>query len=311
MKSNENDYIEQCKKFSLEYVGYHSEPHKGRMVEFICPKHKDKGVQSIDWSHFHIYAFGCPYCSGRYKTTEEIQKQIDDFNLNTLLISEYTGNEKSIKCKCKICNNIWMTKPKVLLTNKSACPKCGRIKANFNESCKQEDVEERLNQINPFIKIIGKYTGTHRYVECECNICGCKFNGMPARLLRGEAGCPKCNLSDGERKMIMLLDKLNIKYERQYIIPECRNKLPLRFDAFDTTNNVGFEYNGEQHYHPIYIKSRSYDSIKEFDIIQKRDNIKIEFCKKNNIPLIIIPYWEKDNMEEYVLKEFRMKGVYC
>lgn len=29
---------------------------------------------------------------------------------------------------------------------------------------------------------------------------------------------------------------------------------------------------------------------------QKNDNIKNEYCKTNNIPLVRIPYWERDNI---------------
>ena len=36
--------------------------------------------------------------------------------------------------------------------------------------------------------------------------------------------------------------------------------------------------------------------------IQKRDNIKTEYCKDNNITLIRIPYWDFNNIEN-ILKE--------
>ena len=33
---------------------------------------------------------------------------------------------------------------------------------------------------------------------------------------------------------------------------------------------------------------------------QRRDNIKNEYCKKNNIPLLRIPYWEKKNIKKII-----------
>ena len=122
-KYTEKDYIDKCKDLNLEYVGNHKEMKKGTMVDFICLKHKDKGVQSKDWSHFKVYTYGCSYCSGRGKTNIDIIPLIKDKNVE--LVSEYIGNEKPIKCKCKKCGNLWTTLPKVLMTNGSGCPECG------------------------------------------------------------------------------------------------------------------------------------------------------------------------------------------
>lgn len=310
MKYTENDYIKKCENLSLEYIGYHPEKHKGNMIEYICPKHEDKGVQSCDWGHFRTYNIGCPYCTGRYKTTKEVQNKINEIGLHVKLISEYKGNEKDITCKCTICQNIWVTKPKVLLTNKSECPKCGRLKANRHEMKSHDDFILELKKANPYIKPIDKYIGTHKWIKCKCLNCNREFNGMPSRMLRNEAGCPYCNLSGGELKMLLALDELGIKYKRQHMIKECRYQLPLRFDAFDTDNNIGFEYNGEQHYYPINVKNSTYNPEKEFELTQKRDKAKIEYCNNNNIPLIIVPYWEKQNIVTYLKNEFERRNIY-
>ena len=40
-----------------------------------------------------------------------------------------------------------------------------------------------------------------------------------------------------------------------------------------------------------------------FNLLKKtqlHDKIKNEYCKNNNIPLIRIPYWERDDMEYYL-----------
>ena len=34
------------------------------------------------------------------------------------------------------------------------------------------------------------------------------------------------------------------------------------------------------------------------------------YCKKNNIPLIIVPYWERDNMKDFILKEYERMNLY-
>ena len=39
---------------------------------------------------------------------------------------------------------------------------------------------------------------------------------------------------------------------------------------------------------------------------QKKDGIKRTFCKKKNIPLLEIPYWDYDNIET-ILEDFLCK----
>lgn len=47
-KYTENDYINRCLELGMKYVGIHKEKKKGTMIEFICPKHENKGVQYCD-----------------------------------------------------------------------------------------------------------------------------------------------------------------------------------------------------------------------------------------------------------------------
>lgn len=38
--------------------------------------------------------------------------------------------------------------------------------------------------------------------------------------------------------------------------------------------------------------------------IQKHDSIKTEYCKNHNIPLLCIPYWERDDLEYFLFDKF-------
>lgn len=38
--------------------------------------------------------------------------------------------------------------------------------------------------------------------------------------------------------------------------------------------------------------------------IQKHDSIKTEDCKNHNIPLLRIPYWERDDLEYFFIDKF-------
>ncbi len=49
--------------------------------------------------------------------------------------------------------------------------------------------------------------------------------------------------------------------------------------------------------------------MKNFEKIQYHDKIKTDFCNSNNIPLIRIPYWERDNLEVFLKNKFYENGV--
>lgn len=46
-----------------------------------------------------------------------------------------------------------------------------------------------------------------------------------------------------------------------------------------------------------------------FENNQRRDKLKDDFCDMNNICMLRIPYFEKDNMREYIMK--LVKFVEC
>ena len=299
-KYSEKDYIDKCNELNLFYVGSHKIKKLGTIIDFICPKHKDKGVQSKDWSHFHTYTIGCVYCTGRYKTTSEIIKEINNSNIE--LLSEYTGNEKPIKCKCNICNYEWTTQPKILITNKSGCPKCGKEKAVKNETKSKEQFIYEMSLIDPDIEILGDYKNTHTKIKCKCRRCDNIWYGFPANLLNKSAGCSNCSISNGEKTLLNTLQKLHIHFIPQYQINDGIHKRPLRFDAFDFKNNIAYEYNGEQHYYPVDFAGKGDEwANKQFVFSQERDLAKINYCCHNNIQIVIIPYWQKNNMDNFIL----------
>lgn len=72
----------------------------------------------------------------------------------------------------------------------------------------------------------------------------------------------------------------------------------MPFDFYLPNNNICIEYQGKQHYQIIDY----FGGEKGFEDRQRNDNIKKEFCKTNNIPLLEIQYGEtKENIERMIL----------
>jgi len=90
----------------------------------------------------------------------------------------------------------------------------------------------------------------------------------------------------------LLVDN-KINFVSQKMFNECRNPKTnkmLPFDFFLTDLNICIEYDGEQHYKKMRFKKSNLEKI------QYRDNIKTEFCEKNNIKLIRISYIDIKNI---------------
>lgn len=115
-----------------------------------------------------------------------------------------------------------------------------------------------------------------------------EFKQSPDHHINRKHGCPRCNESKGENEIRSILDLNKIKYINQYKFPDCKNKNELPFDFYLPDSNTCIEFNGIQHYKPVLY----FGGIDKFKQQQINDNIKKEYCKNNNIKLIIIRYNE-------------------
>jgi len=101
--------------------------------------------------------------------------------------------------------------------------------------------------------------------------------------IRGQ-GCPICRDSKGNKAVRKFLDEYKIDYKKEYKFKDCKNKRRLPFDFYLPDYNICIEFDGRQHYEIVK------DMGGEKEYIQRviNDNIKNQYCKNNNIPLIRI-----------------------
>ena len=93
--------------------------------------------------------------------------------------------------------------------------------------------------------------------------------------------------------LMKLLEKNNIKFEIQKKFLDCKYIKHLKFDFYLSENNICIEFDGKQHFKPIEF----FGGIKTYNKQLIRDQIKNDFCKKNNINLIRIKYTDYQNLE--------------
>lgn len=111
--------------------------------------------------------------------------------------------------------------------------------------------------------------------------------------------------SRGEIKIEDILRAAELSFQEEYIFPDLvTNKgKPLRFDfcVFDDEGDIDFliEYQGIQHYEP----KDKFGGKAGLRRQQFNDLKKVDYCKKHNLKLVIIPYWDESRVNyDYIMK---------
>jgi hypothetical protein len=108
--------------------------------------------------------------------------------------------------------------------------------------------------------------------------------------------CPKCCQSKGERLIELILSKHNINYISQKKFIGLVDKGPLSFDFYIPSINTCIEFDGPQH----QVACNYFGGEETLLGTKKRDNIKNEYCRNNNIVLIRIPYTQYNYLQEII-----------
>ena len=222
-----------------------------------------------------------------------------------LTVIEDTGKRlhRSIiwKCKCDCGNEHEVTSNNL---NGGKVNSCGR------QDCPYHRTFENLKG-QRFGKLVAMYPtsmkdGSHMYWVCQCD-CGNQHEVSSNSLKRGSTqSCGCIATSIGEMNIKKILEDNNIEYKEQITFDDLKNIKPLRYDfgIYENGKLVRLiEFDGIQHFEEQNYFTHDLTSTKNNDIIKNKYN------KDNNIPLVRIPYWERDKMtldmllgEEYLVE---------
>lgn len=232
-------------------------------------------------------------------------------------------------CECPFCHNDFEGRIDRLESTKNGdpprtygCEKCTRGKKRpwkdpWRHSINNKAEKQGIN-INRVENLAGKihyyllignpedgYTDKNgiAFWPCTCLICGKKEFNNHATLFGNKNTSPKTacsdclnNLSAGALTIKNFLEKNKIKYKQEYsfedLIGTGGKRLRFDFAIFNSNNKLVtlIEFDGEQHYKPI----EYFGGETAFKTRKIHDNLKNEYCKKNKIKLIRIPYNFKD-----------------
>ena len=150
---------------------------------------------------------------------------------------------------------------------------------------------------------IGKDGRSEPLWKCQCE-CGNITIVSRTNLNCGNVlSCGCLKQSKGEYIISKILSMNNIYYEQQKTFSNCifpNTKGLAKFD-FYVNNQYLIEFDGEQHFNSRKYGYFTEEKVKE---IKYRDEIKNQWCKNNNIPLIRIPY---THLQDLCLEDLKLE----
>ena len=270
-----------------------------KKVWWVCPEAIDHKWKAQIKSRAN--GMGCPICSGR-KVVKSNSLAIEKPKIAKLFHVEKNipltayditpFSNKSVWWKCpEGDDHIWKATV-ANIVNGSTCPICmGRkiTKTNNLAILYPDLIEEwdfKKNSINP--QLLSPGTKDKVWWICKRDSEHTWFSTIKDRTSKG-SGCPICSikLNVSETKM---LDYIKEIFPALEILYRYRPKWLLRMelDVFIPELNLGFEYQGVQHFKPVEF----FGGIETFLSQVKRDKKKKQLCKENNVILIEVFYDE-------------------
>lgn len=185
--------------------------------------------------------------------------------------------------------------------------KYGKINGSKNKKDLSGQIFGHLVVIEDTGKRIKTGNGTNVVWKCQCN-CGKITEVAGGHLTSGHTqSCGCLQNSRGVETIIQLLTKAEIPFIQEFKINDFKLSTGgnPRFD-FYVNNKYFIEYDGEQHFD---CKHHGWNDEKSLKLTQQRDKEKNEWCLKNHIPLIRIPYTKLNtlNIEDLILETTQFK----
>lgn len=245
---------------------------------------------------------------------EEVKMWVNSNSQCKLLSKEYKNARTKLEFLCKCGDKFYSTFDNFKKNKFHVCRKCsnsleykGKVERKSDNEIFRKNKEYVIDMVEQCgFKYITRYTKKETrstIIEFECPIHG--IQKVYWTNFSKRKRCPKCNKYNKQDSLLTLkvgkfLKENNINYLREYKFDECKVKRKLPFDFYLPKINVCIEVQGKQHYKESYFGGWSKEvAIQKLKETKYHDFIKREFCRKNKIKLIEIPYWSDDKEENY------------
>ena len=279
-----------------DYQNAHSE------LKYICPKHGLKKSKYID---FITAKHPCSDCAKEAAANvlslspDRVKEIVESKNNNVLLNPNDYKNAvtKNLRVVCGSCGKEFITSLSSITNGDGRCINCAHKYVEQLRLLSPDEVERRINSVNDNVLLNkNEYVGNsccNLRIRCSC---GKEFvTSLVGYEYFHVDRCYSCNkyISKGEKNIKDILDKYDIPFIMQCKFENCIDKRHLPFDFYLTEEDLCIEFDGPQHFMPVF-------GIDEYKKTIRHDKIKNNYCNNNSIDLLRIPYWEASNSEEII-----------
>lgn len=238
----------------------------------------------------------CNFCSHNAfrSSKEELIEIASQGGCRILNVDEYENEDTYMNFVCR-CGNQFSSTMASFKSNNKVCKDCYIKNQSIRQRANFDLIKEKVkNTTSKLVSTPEDYVNQYSKLTFKCP-CGKRYERSLTNYLQREQLCLGCTASKGERSVENCLIENNLTYKREYSFKGLTSKKghPLRFDfaIFDDTGLKGLvEYDGEFHYEAII-------SEEKFKQQKLHDLMKDNYCKKHNIPLLRIPYFNFENIE--------------
>ena len=225
--------LERCKELDIEFIGKErSEKNGNLIIQFICNKHREKGVQRRQWDDIKNAKYSCYYCNPLHKLTmEECKDELRDMmELRKYHILSLT-NSSEITCECDVCGHVW-TAIIGNLKQGTGCPKCKKSRG-------EEKIEKWLDDNSV------SYIREYKFPDCknkrelpfdfylpEHNIC-IEYQGI-----QHYKPCTLHGISQKEAEHTLLLQQQRDAIKKQFCLENNIYLLEIPYTNFPNIDNI-------------------------------------------------------------------------
>lgn len=262
-----------------------------RTWECLCECGKTVFVQTSNLTKNKTQSCGCLQ---KEKTSLANREDLIGRIFGKLKVVDYQNGYNICQCECGSICRVKTTKLKSGHTKS-----CGCLQKELTSKAKLIDITgEKFEKLTVVERV--KKEDSQVWYRCKCD-CGSEIITTSFRLRHGITKSCGCIQSFGEEKISEILNLNQINYQKEFTFPDLigENGKRYRFDfaIFDSDGKLLnlIEFDGKQHYLGGFSE--------DLTTIQKRDVIKNNYCYRNKIPLIRIPYtyYDKISLDDLLL----------
>ena len=300
-------------RFGKLVVLYDTGKRKNRQAVWHCKCDCGNECDVVGGALRSLHTTSCG-CSHHESRVEDLVGK----TFNQLIVLQRKGSDERRRaiwdCQCTCGNHRLVTTTELKSGDVKSCKECSQ-KSMLNNLQKiqkeyypidytktkwyKEIINQKFGKLTAVEPTQNKDNAGHIIWKCFCD-CG---NPNPvyvsSNALKTEntlsCGCLK-GTSLGEEQISKLLIQYNIPFERQFTFSNLKSpkQTVLRYDfaIFNNNHELQYliEYDGIQHFIPIDY----FGGEEGFKYRKLCDNLKTEYCKNNNIPLIRLNYLQKE-----------------